>query len=214
MKTNVRLHSSKDALWINAAGDQVPRKYLSKVDVVKESHAGKLHKAAKAAELALMELHKQMDEACKDVANMVRAEYEIKNGKKARETKGGLTWYNFDNSLKVECNVDEVVKWDDGMMAEARKLLDAYLDSQLTENQALIKKIVMAAFSNRKGTIDSRKVFELLSYENQISSSNYRKACEIMRQAQIIDRKKVYMKMSERMEDGSYRFINLNFSNI
>lgn len=214
MNSQVKFHTAKDAVWTNAAGDQVPRKYLSKLDISKEKDAARLHTAARNVELSLRVLHKSMYDATNEIAAAVRKEYEIKNGKRPKPTKGNFTWYNFDNSLKVECNIDEVVKWDDAMMAEARKLLDEYLDSQLTENQSLIKKMVNDAFSNSKGTIDSRKVFQLLRYESQINSSKFRKACEIMRDAQMIDRTKLYMKISERQEDGSYRYINLNFSSL
>lgn len=212
--TTVKIHTTKDAVWHNAAGDAVPAKYVSKADRHKETWAGALHKQALKAEDVLADLHTAMKDGCEQIAALVRQEYEIKNGKKPRETKGNLTWYNFDGSIKVEANVNEIVKWDDAMMAEARKLLDKYLDSSLSETQAVIKKIMMAAFSNRKGTIDGRKVFELLSYENEVNSSNYKKACEIMRQAQTIDRSKLYMSISERLQDGSYRSIVLNFSNI
>ena len=214
MNSQVKLHTAKDAVWTNAAGDQVPVKFVPKSDRVKESLAITLHKEALKVEAALKGLHSIMDEACAKVGQMVREEYELKNGKKPKPTKGNMTWYSFDNSIKVEANVNEVVKWNDAMMHEAKGLLNEYLDSQLTDNQALIKKLVNDAFSNTKGAIDSRKVFQLLRYESQINSSKFRKACEIMREAQMIDRTKLYMCISERLEDGSYRQINLNFSSL
>lgn len=210
----VKLHTAKDAQWKNAAGDAVPLKYVSKADRQKETWAGALHKQALKAEAVLQDLHTAMKDGCEQIALLVRQEYELKNGKQAKPTKGNLTWYNFDGSLKVEANVNEVVKWDDALMTEAKALLNEYLDSQLTDNQALIKKLVSDAFSNHKGGIDSRKIFQLLKYDGQIKSSKYSKACELMRQAQMIDRTKLYMSMSERLADGSYRSIVLNFSNI
>lgn len=213
-QASVKIYNSKDAIWRNAAGDAVPAKYVSKADRHKESWAGALHKQALKAEGVLHALHTAMKDGCEQIAALVRQEYEIKNGKKPRETKGNLTWYNFDGSLKVEANVNEVVKWDDALMTEALGLLNDYLDSQLTDNQALIKKLVSDAFSNHKGGIDSRKIFQLLKYDGQIKSSKYSKACELMRQAQLIDRTKLYMSISERLADGSYRTIVLNFSNI
>lgn len=214
MKAKVKLHSSKDAAWTNAAGDKVPVKYVSRADRKKEHLAATLHKRATQAEGVLQELHQAMNEACKEVAQQVRLEYELKTGKAKKETKGNLTWYSFDGSIKVEANINEVVKWEDALMTEARGLLNEYLDSQLTDNQVLIKKLVSDAFTNHKGGIDSRKIFQLLKYDGQIKSSKYSKACELMRQAQIIDRTKLYMSISERLEDGSYRGINLNLSNI
>ena len=214
MNSQVKLHTAKDAVWTNAAGDQVPVKFVPKSDRVKEGLAAYLYKESLKVQAALETLHTLMTDACATVAKLVREEYELKNGKKPKATKGNMTWYSFDNSIKVEANVNEVVKWNDAMMHEAKGLLNEYLDSQLTDNQALIKKLVNDAFSNTKGAIDSRKVFQLLRYESQINSSKFRKACEIMRDAQMIDRTKMYMKISERQEDGSYRYINLNFSSL
>jgi hypothetical protein len=213
-KPTVKIHNTKDAVWHNAAGDAVPVKYVSRADRQKEIWAGALYKQALKAEEVLQDLHTAMKDGCEQIAAMVRHEYEIKNGKKPRETKGNLTWYSFDGSIKVEANVNEVVKWDDALMTEAKALLNDYLDSQLTDNQALIKKLVSDAFSNHKGGIDSRKIFQLLKYDGQIKSSKFSKACELMRQAQMIDRTKLYMGISVRLQDGNYRAITLNFSSI
>jgi tRNA G10 N-methylase Trm11 len=173
-----------------------------------------LYKGALKAEQILNDLHEAMHLSTQEVAQLVREEFDIKERKGRGKGKGNITWYNFDKSLKIEADVQDIVKWDEAMMTEAKLLFDEYLDKNLTEDHALIKEMVMKAFSNNKGMIDSRQVFQLLKYEEKIKNEKYRKACKLMKQAQGIDKTKLYMRIWEKTEDGSYRNINLNFSSI
>ena len=43
---SIKIHTTKDATWLNAAGDAVPFKFVPKADKVKEALAGKIHKNA------------------------------------------------------------------------------------------------------------------------------------------------------------------------
>lgn len=214
LKPAVRLHSKKNTTWINASGDEVPVNFLTHADKLKEKLAGQIRKEALDAEKRLAALHDTMQEANAQVMAVVRDEYELKKGTKKRETKGNMTWYNFDGSIKVELNLNDIVKWDESLMNEAYKLFQAYIDGAIGQNVALVNKLISKAFANTKGCIDSRMVFQILKYEGQMNSSKYDKACELMRDAQRIHKTKTYYMVSERMEDGSYRSINLNFSSI
>ena len=84
----------------------------------------------------------------------------------------------------------------------------------MTEANELISQLVKSAFANTKGMIDTDKVFQILRYEEKIKNKQFQKACELIKQAQSIDRTKLYMRIWEKDADGAYRNINLNFSNI
>ena len=144
---------------------------------------------------------------------MIKEEYAIK-GKAKKEGKGSFTWYNFDKSIKVEADINDIVKWDGALMTEALGLLNKYISGSLTESNELIKQLVNDAFSNSKGMIDSRKIFQLLKYETKIKNASFLKACEMIKQAQSIDKTKLYMRVWEKMDTGEYRNVNLQFSNI
>ncbi len=214
MKAQVKTFTTKDATWINAAGDEVPVKHVTPTEKAREATANKLHKAALKAEAALTDLYVQFQEAKAEAMETMRREFELKTGRQKAKSKGNFTWYCFNNSIKMEANINDILKWDNAIMTEAYKLMDEYISSQLTDNQSLIKSLVSDAFSTSKGEFDPRKVFQLLKYECKINSSKFKKACELMRQAQRIDSTKLYMRISEKMEDGSYRPINLNFSSL
>lgn len=212
--SNVKIHTLKDTTWTNASGDQVPVKFVPKSDKVKEVLAGKIHKAALNAESVLLALHTQMKEAMAEIKQMVMNEYQLKYKKEKSAGKGSFVWYNFDKSLKIEANVDDIVKWDSSLMTEALTLLNQYLESNLSDANILIKNLVNDAFANTKGMIDSRKVFQILKYEKDIKNTKFQKACELMKAAQGIDKTKLYMRVWEKAENGEYRSINLNFSSI
>jgi hypothetical protein len=212
--SNVKFHTPKNAVWVNAAGDNVPVKFVPKSDKLKESLSSQIYKTALKAEGILNELHLQMSNAMIEVRKAVMNEYEVTNGKKKKEGKGSFTWFNFDKSLKVEADMNEIVKWDSAMMTQALELLNNYLSKNLTEENMLIGDLVKSAFANSKGQIDTGKVFQILRFESKIKDKNFIKACEIMKNAQSIDRTKLYQRVWEKQEDGSYRNINLNFSSL
>lgn len=210
----VKTYSSKDATWTNAAGEIVPQKFVPKTDIVKERSAAIIYKHAVAAEKALQQLHELMNDATQDIAALIKQEYALKTSKEKKPGKGSITWYNFDKSLKIEADVNEVSKWDDALMNEAKQLLTQFLNAQLTDTSELIKGLVNDAFNGARGGIDSRKVFQILKYEEKIKSAKFQKACQLIKQAQGIDKTKLYMRVWEKQDDGQYRNINLNFSSI
>jgi hypothetical protein len=214
IKPQVKTHTTKDASWTNAAGDTVPLKFIGHADKVKERNAAAIRNAALKVEKALSDLYDQMGLTIAEVERAVKEEYEIKNRKKKPEGKGNFQWYNFDGSICVASKINDVVKWDDQMMKEANLLLTDYISTSLGEVNVLISKLVSGAFANTKGKIDGSKVFQILSYQNEITNNKFQRACELMRDAQSIDRSKLYMMVSERMENGEFRNINLNFSSI
>ena len=209
----VKIHTSKNATWTNAGGDAVPFKFVPKPDKAKEVLASKVYKAALNAESVLTALHALLMGAFAEVTQMIKDEYELKY-KKQKQGKGSLTWFNFDRSLKIEADMNDIVKWDHALMTEALVLLNDYLSTNMTEVNELIAGLIQGAFANSKGMIDTGKVFQILSHQAKIKHKGFQKACEMMKQAQSVDKTKLYMRVWEKGEDGSYRSINLNFSSI
>ena len=99
-------------------------------------------------------------------------------------------------------------------MVEALALLNTYISANMSEANELISQLVKSAFANTKGEIDTGKVFQILRYEDKIKNKQFQKACELIKQAQSIDKTKLYMRVWEKDAEGSYRNINLQFSNI
>jgi hypothetical protein len=209
----VTFQKGTQSTWTTATGEAVPVSFLKKSDKVKEAKAAKIFKAAIQAEAALSNLYKMMNEDMAEIAKLIKVEYKIKYEKDKRDGKGSFTWYNFDKSLKVEADINEIAKWDAALMTEAYAHFSAYINTNLTEANELIAALVNNAFGNNKGQIDSKKVFQLLKHQGKIKHSKFQKACELIKQAQGIDCTKLYMRVWAKQADGQYRNINLNFSN-
>lgn len=208
--SNVKNHTPKDKVWINAEGESVPVKFVPAEDKLKEAYAMKIHKVALGVEASLAALYLIMNDATQAIVAKVKEQFEIKQ----KKYKGNITWYNFNRSIKVEAEMNDIVKWDEALMTEALSLLNQYLDSHLSDTDVLVKDLINKAFSNTKGMIDTGKVMQLLKYEERIRSEKFKKACSLIRQAQSIDKTKLYMRIWEKQTDGSYRNINLNFSSL
>jgi hypothetical protein len=210
----VTIYTSKDYAWSNAAGDTVPVKFIPKSDLVKERHAGKIYKSALALEASIKAFYGLMTDAFDEIKKAVNEDYIIKKSKEKKLGKGSFTWYNFDKSLKIEADVQDIVKWDGPLMTEALGQLNAYISGSIGDSNELIKQLVNDAFAGSKGQIDSRKVFQLLKYESKIKDKRFLKACEMIKQAQSLDKSKLYMRVWEKADNGEYRNINLSFSSI
>lgn len=208
----VKIFSPKDTTWINADNDSVPIKFVPATDKLKEALAGKLYKQALKVEAELAAFHASMEDAFTQVLKLIKEAYDLK-GKKLT-TKGSITWYNFDRSIKLEADMNEIPKWDDALMSEAKILMDGFLSSNMSEANELISKLVSSAFSNSKGMIDTAKVFQILKYQDKIKNQAFQKACNMMKNAQSIDRTKRYMRIWVKDDNGQYRNVNLNFSSL
>lgn len=209
----VNIQSKKDK-WTDASGNDVPQKFLLKSDKVKEAFAGKIYKQSLAIEAQLNAFHAMIREASETVLSIVRNDYELKNGKAKKQTKGAFTWFNYDRSVKIEADVNDIVKWNSALLSEAHELLKEYITGEIGETNILIKGLVNEAFSTSRGEVDSRKIFQLLKYEDKIKNSKFLKACGLLKQAQAIDKTKMYMRVWAKQDDGQYRNINLNFSSL
>lgn len=207
----MNFQTSKQKTWQDAEGNEVPFKFVPVIDRKKESLAEKLHKASIKCEAQLSDLHQQMNAAVEEIREAVLEEYKLKGRK---ESKGNITWYNFDRSLKVEAALNDISRWDEALMTEAKELLDDYIRSSMSDANELISGLVSSAFSNTKGSIDSSKVFQILKFEGKIKDKRFLKACEMMKRAQQLDRTKKYMRIWRRAADGQYETINLNFSSL
>lgn len=210
----VNFQTKKSKVWKNATGETVPVNFVPDAALGCEILAAGAHKEAIKVEAALRTLHNYLQEASRKASEFIKDDFEIKKKRKKADTKGNITWYNFDRSLKIETSVQDIVRWDDAMMTEALQLLNEYINSSLGDANVLIKGLVTKAFANTKGGVDSGRVFQLLKYENQINDKRFSQACNILRQAQDIARSKSYMRVWEKMDNGEYRNINLNFSSL
>lgn len=210
MSANFQKPSAKN--WQDASGNNIPMKYISQSEKKKETIAARLHKQAVAAETVLSNLMTIMQQGFDEVRQMLRDELSIK--KKVGPMQKSITWFNFDKSVKLEAKTNDFVKWDEALLSEALDLLNNFITSNMGEANELIQQLVKDAFSNRKKQVDSRKIFQILRYQEQVKNKTFQQACELLKKAQQFDKSKIYMRIWVKDEKGQYQPINLNFASL
>jgi hypothetical protein len=128
--------------------------------------------------------------------------------------KGNYTWFNFDRSVKIEVSVNERIEFDDLTIKACKEKLDEFLSENVTSKHEMIKQIVTDAFSTTRGKLDAKKVMSLLRYKDKVKDALFLESMELLEKSIRRPDSKTYYRISERMEDGGYRVIDLNFSSI
>lgn len=206
---NVKIQTAKDALWFDEAGASIPYQRISKLERSMEKSAAKFHKQALNLNKGLEDFKREVYEMCEEL----HTNY-MKSKGVSKESKGNWTWYNFDRSIKIEVSVNEQIAFDDLAIEAAKSKLSEFLSSEITSENEVIKQMVLSAFETRSGRLDTKKVMSLLKYKERVKSPVFLAALDLIESAIRRPQSKTYFRVSQRMEDGSYEVIDLNFSSV
>jgi hypothetical protein len=204
-------HKKTDRVWKDAAGLQIPARFVTNAERSFELLSAKVLKSALHAEKTLLDLHVLMSECFEEVRALINQEMDSK--KKPPLKQKSLTWFNFDKSVKIEAKSSDLIKWNESMLTEAMDLINIFLGKSMGDVNDLIRRLVADALSNRKKQVDARKIFQIIKHRDKIKNKDFQAACDLLIQAQGYDRSKIYMSVSFRKQDGVYQAVNLNFSN-
>jgi hypothetical protein len=199
----------KDKQWIDESGSLVPLEYVSPGYRLKERHAAKLIKEAKRINEMLASFKKDTAKLCNEVYEKMMEEFKVK-----AESKGNFTWYNFDRSIRIEVSINDRIDFDDLAIAACKQTLDEFLSENLDSKQEFVKDLVTDAFSTSRGKLDAKKVMNLLKYRTKIKASLFQEALNLLESSIRKPESKTYFRISERNDDGSYTYIDLNFSSL
>ncbi|HEY9362177.1 MAG TPA: DUF3164 family protein [Chitinophagaceae bacterium] len=195
--------------WTDEAGIPVPFNRLSKSEKLKEQIAGNLLKQALKINCSLSVFKTDIDSALLQIRESLIAEDKLH-----KKSKGNFTWYNFDRSVKVELNINETIRFDEGMIAAARELLDAFITKNVQGTDEVVRELINSAFQNTKGGLDSKKVLSLMKYRTKIKAADFQKALNLIEQSISRPSSKKYFRIWVKDVDGAYQNIDLNFSSI
>lgn len=199
-------------LWTNEAGQAIPANRITKAEKLREKTAHRI--ATQAAELSrrLADFKTYFAESCTQVVQAVLAELE-----KAPNKKGNYTWYNFDQSIRIECAVSEAIRFDEMLIEAAKEQLLKVISENISGDD-FIKEIVIDAFQTTSGKLDTRRVLGLRRHTDKIKKKHVREQWEdAMR---LIDRSvtrpesRTYYRVSVKAPSGEYTAINLDFATI
>lgn len=205
----IKIQKSSDKMWEDEKGIQVPYSRVDSLERLQERSAGTLHTHAVRLHQTLSDLKLQMREMSQEIFARTMAKHDV-----AKPTKGNFTWFNFDRSIKIEVNVNENIAFDDALILACQSKLNEFLDQELSDKQEYFRSLINDAFSKSRGGLDAKKVLGLLKHRSKIKSKLFQEALNLLEQSIRRPDSRTYYRISERMEDGKYKIIDLNFSSI
>lgn len=197
------------APWADETGVEIPFNRLSKVEKLKEQLTGHIIKDALKINQSLTGFKLKFEDYLNDLQKEMHSDKKM-----PKKWKGNYTFYNFDRSIKIECNVNETIQFDEAMIAAARECLDSFITKNVQGTDEVVRTLINSAFHNTKGGLDSKKVLSLMKYRTKIKAADFQKALNLIEQSISRPSSKKYLRVWAKDADGSYQNVDLNFSSI
>ena len=201
---------TSDQNWVDENGQSIPVKRITKCEKLMEQKSTSLLKGAKSINQHLIGFKKDIKAICEEVEKASLLE----NGVVKENSKGNLTWYNFDRTIKVERSISEPMKFDELTISAAKAKLDEFLNEAIESKFDFAKDMILTAFETTKGQLDPKKITPLTRYESKVNHPLFSEACKLIQQALRRPDSKTYYRIWQKDEDGKYQAVELNFSNI
>ncbi|MDX1350244.1 MAG: DUF3164 family protein [Putridiphycobacter sp.] len=210
MKNVVNCQKSSSEMWVDEKGRKVWYNRTTKTERLKERRARELRNKALRVNEQLASFKSDIQTICQEVFDTYMAENKLDISKH----KGNFTWFNFDRSIKVEVSISERVEFDSLALTGAKELLDEFLEENVESKDDFVKELIMDAFETSRGSLDVKKIFDLIRYKSKIKNKKYQQAVKMLEDGIRRPDSKTYFRISQLMEDGSYEVIDLNLSSI
>lgn len=201
--------TSKETVWLDESGMQIPYNRLTKLEKSKEVTSNRLLNKAISINNSLKLFKEEVKEQCEKIYRMAMDEMNSKGS-----GKGNFTWFNFDRSVKVEVSISERIEFDDLQIEACKEKLNEFLDDNIDGKVDFVKQLVNDAFSTSRGKLDTKKVMSLLKYRSKIKAKMFQDALDLLELSIRHPESKTYFRIWLRTEDGSYQNVDLNFSSI
>jgi hypothetical protein len=203
--------TSKQALWSDESGTQIPFNRITNSEKQREKSATKILKSALSINKALKAFKAEIKQACEDC----EAAFAKENNATRDETyKGNYTFFNFDRSIKVERSVNETIAYDEETIQLAKTIFMSFLKESIDSSKEWVRDMVLEAFETKSGKLDPKRINTLHRYESRINNEEYTKACNLAKQAERRPDSKIYYRVWVRDEERKYKTVELNFSMI
>lgn len=207
MKINKQ--KSSDKLWLDEAGNTIPYDRTTKYERAAENT---VHKLAVSAYDIHVKLKAYKDKVREEAERL----YELftKENGVIGKGKGSATFYNFDRSIKVMVKVNDQITFDENTIELAKEKLDELLSDGLENAKDFVKPLVMEAFHQNSGKLDTKRVLGLRRYTSRIKDPRYTEAMELIDKAVRRPSTREYYRICVKDSNGEYQDIQLNFASI
>lgn len=204
-----KIQTSKDKVWIDESGIQIPSNRISPVERLKEKNAGFLIKKALELQSKLVAFKEEIADKSLEIQQAV-----VEGLKSEKQTKGNYTWFNFDRSVKVEVSVSERIDFDDLEIMACQDKLNQYISENVQSKDDFISELIKDAFATQKGKLDAKKVMSLLRYKERVKAPLFLEAMKHLEAAIRRPDSKTYYRIAVRNEEGKYENIDTNLSSL
>lgn len=203
---------STDQFWTDETGTQIPYARTTKVERLMEKESFRIYKDAVKLNTELTAFKNRIKEICQEVhdAYMLDKGNVVTKGK----GKGNFNWFNFDRSIKIEVSITDRIEFDDLGITACKDKLDEFLNGNVESKDDAVKALILDAFNNSKGSLDSKKVMNLLRYKSKIKHQLFQEAMELLEGSIRKPDSKMYFRVWAKNEEGKYENIDLNFSSL
>lgn len=200
-------------VWIDESGIEIPVNRISKTENLREKQSKKIFESALKLNKQLNDFGAMIQSATQTVLTAQANENKYM-GKALRNHKGNFTWYNFDRSVKIEVNINEMIRFDEAKISAARELFDDFIDRNVTGTDDIVRQLINSAFSNTKGGLDSKRVLSLLKYRTRIKDKAFHAALDLIEESISRPDSRKYYRVWQKNDQGHYENIDLNFSSV
>lgn len=196
--------------WTNKRGEEVHRDLVPHEEKLKTELVYAIVERAQNGVELMRRFKKQVIGQIDDYMEMMREKYRLDVAKGA---KGNITLQSFDGLRKVQIAVQQHVDFDE-KLSLAKEKIDEYLKELTKDADPQIRTLIMKAFEvDKKGKVDSKKIFALKSYK--IDHPLWVEGMALIDAAIEIVGSKSYIRFYERDNvNEKWRNVSLDFASI
>ena len=206
----MNVQKSSNKIWLDESGTAIPFNRITKAERLKERHTARLAKDFKR--------YNEQGRKLKDLAVKLCEEAYIADmqdkGVDPKKSMVNYTFYNFDQTIKVERAVHGNPSYDMATVEAAKQLFDDYLAETVTSKEDFAQEMINDAFESRAGKLDKSKINRLISYKSRSKYKSFIKACDLLSTAVRYPSKSVYYRVWLKGDDGKYDNIDVQFSSL
>ncbi len=196
---------TKDGKWIDSAGNEIPAKYVDKVDKKRDRVVTKLCQQAEKISEKLREFKRKALNEIENYFNWIAEE----NGVEARTKKGNKWLYDFSRDYRIEIKMAEHIDFDERLQL-AREIIANCIKRWSENSDDRIRLLVEDAFKvDKKGRIDKNRIIGLTRL--QIKDKEWQKAMKLIKESIQVVGRKAYIKFWKNV-DGEWKSIPLDIA--
>lgn len=196
----------KEKVWMDEMGQPIPVARIQPLEKQKERVAFSCAKEA-------MDINNRLSNFKEKIGKECRVIY-AESMKDAKPGKGNFTFFNFDGSIKLEVQVNELITFDSVLIEKAKQKLMEMVGEGIRPELEFLKELVMGAFQTSRGMLDTKRVMGLKKHAKRIKDERYHEAMAFIDASVRRPSSKTYFRVWLRGEQGEYKIIDLNFSSI